>query len=128
MNQKTEEEGLILGHAFDDHICLYHYTVPKIIFYSESLQGIEFIQYFTNWFKLRVGIGLALEQQFQQYQDEDDTWVNTFIGPGAKIDTTFQINKYFGIKTGLDSSFYFWGFYQYLNDIDNSGILKDFKK
>ena len=99
-------------------------TVPDLKVYTHSVEGVEFVQYFNDNVKMRIGGLLAVEQKF--YKAGSDSLVETFVGPGAKFDTTFLFNKSFGLNIGVDSSLFFWGFYLYSNHSDGSGMLDDF--
>ena len=60
-------------------------TVPDLKFYTHSVEGVEFVQYFNDNVKMRIGGLLAVEQKF--YKAGSDSLVETFVGPGAKFDT-----------------------------------------
>lgn len=99
-------------------------TIPDLKFYTHSVEGVEFVQYFNDNVKMRIGGLLAVEQKF--YKAGSDSLVETLVGPGLKFDTTFLFNKCFGLNIGVDSSLFFWGFYLYSNHSDGSGMLEDF--
>ena len=99
-------------------------TVPDLKFYTHSVEGVEFVQYFNDNVKMRIGGLLAVEQKY--YKAGSEALIETLVGPGLKFDTTFLFNKHFGINVGVDSSLFFWGFYFYSDHHDNSGMLDDF--
>lgn len=115
-----KEESYDFLSLFDD----YSYGIKLL---SHSLQGVEFIQYFNDKLKIRIGGPLGIEQKFFKIGNNDVS-VTTFVGPGVKIDTTFLFNKYIGLNLGVESSFYFWGWYNSTSDYDNAGSINNFKE
>lgn len=102
----------------------FYFSYPELKLKTHSIQGVEFVQYFNDKVKLRIGGPLAIEQKF--YEFASDTFIETLVGPGLKLDTTFLFNKYFGLNLGVESSLYFWGWYLDVDNADNAGMLHDF--
>lgn len=103
----------------------------KVNFFIDELFGPEYVHYFTENFKLRIGGGFCFAGIVSSSEKMKTVEIDYMFGLGTKIDATYQLTNVVGLQLGCNVKYYFIGSYETTKvtakgDITNKDSLSEF--